>query len=86
MKNPSALSDVCITGISRAGVLWYNPVYLVNGFCHVSNIGVGIRWSFRDDLVALEGNGHRLEVGHLLKVEKMSYNAGKDEYEVRLSL
>ena len=86
MKNPSALSDVCITGISRAGVLWYNPVYLVNGFCHVSNIGVGIRWSFRDDLVALEGNGHHLEVGHLLKVEKMSYNAGKDEYEVRLGL
>jgi ribonuclease R len=74
------LRSVYIIGVSRAGVQWYSPDYLINGFCHVSKIGKGIRWDF--DGSSLHSNGVHLRVGELLNVESVAYDFSSCKYEI----
>lgn len=39
---------VYITDVTRAGVLWYCPDYLLNGFTHVSKLQPAGRWMLQD--------------------------------------
>ncbi len=77
------LHTVYITGVSRVGVQWYNPDYLVNGFTHVSKIGHGIRWLF--DGCVLHSSGVRIEAGSIRTVDSTSYDFSTGLYSVALN-
>ncbi len=77
-----ALKSVYVTSVARAGVSWYSPEFLVNGFSHVSKIGKGIRWSF--DGTALMGGDRTITVGSLLNVNTVSYNFANGLYDITL--
>lgn len=62
---------VYITDVSRAGILWYCPEYLLNGFTHVSKLYPSGRWSLQDS----EGEGHRMLV-HAHASEDMRIRIG----------
>lgn len=77
-----ALKSVYITIVSRTGVCWYSPEFLVNGFTHISKIGTDIRWSF--DEVSLMGGGQTICVGSLRDVKHTNYNFSNGQYAVSL--
>ena len=64
---------VYITDVSRAGVLWYCPDYMLNGFTHVSKLYPAGRWTLQS-----EGETHLLvhanapETMHIRVGDRMS--------------
>jgi len=82
LTGSSTLKNVYVTAVSRAGVSWYSPEFLVNGFTHLSKISVGIRWSF--DGAVLSGAGRTIEVGSVLDVGTVEYNFANKLYNVTL--
>jgi exoribonuclease R len=78
----SALKSVYVTSVALAGISWYSPEFLVNGFTHVSKIGEGIRWSF--DGAVLSGGNRIIVVGSVLGVRTVDYNFANGLYDVTL--
>jgi exoribonuclease R len=74
--------EVVITGISPAGVQWYEPILLINGFTHVSAIGDGTRWFFEAGI--LKGDGCELCVGSTVAVDRLDYDFSTGVYAARL--
>jgi exoribonuclease R len=82
LTSAAVLKTVYITKVARAGVSWYSPTFLVNGFTHVSKIGAGVRWSY--DGEALSGGGRNIGVGSVLPVANTIYNFANGLYDVTL--
>lgn len=76
------LKKVYVTKVSRNGVTWYAPDFLIHGFTHVSKIGKGERWSF--DGNAFVCGDRKIFVGSLLDVNLMDYNFGNGVYDISL--
>ena len=74
---------VYITGVAPAGVMWYEPTLLINGFTHVSAVGDGIRWSFEDGV--LLSADQKLKVGDCLKISTLAYDFSKGDYLAKLN-
>lgn len=82
LTSAAVLKTVFVTKVARAGVSWYSPEFLVNGFTHVSKIGEGVRWSY--DGEALGGGERTIAVGGVLSVGATSYNFANGLYDVTL--
>lgn len=82
LSDSAILKTVYTTRVAAAGVSWYSPEFLVNGFTHVSKIGAGVRWSC--DGTALRGGGRSIEVGSVLSVAATTYNPANGVYDVNL--
>jgi len=57
---------VWITGVSKAGVIWYLPQYSLNGFAHVSVLEPKQFWKWEDG--ALKGKSGEIRVGNSYQV------------------
>ena len=60
LKNPDGHA-VTVTSVVAAGVQWFMPSLLINGFCHVSRLRPAQRWSL-DSEGALVGPAHRIRL------------------------
>ena len=69
-----------ITGVAPAGVMWYEPTVLINGFTHVSGIGDGVRWSFEEGVLQSNDGSRRLKVGDCLRIHTLAYDFSKGDY------
>jgi exoribonuclease R len=82
LTSAAVLNTVYVTRVASAGVSWYSPEFLVNGFTHVSKIGTGVRWSFNKTFLA--GGGRTIAVGDVLSVAATTYNFANGLYDVTL--
>jgi ribonuclease R len=58
--------DVVVTSVAAAGVQWFMPSLLLNGFCHVSNFEPKQYWKFIDQKLvgaSNENGGGLIEIG-----------------------
>lgn len=76
------IPNVYITSVAPAGVQWYMPEYLLNGFTHVSKIGAGQRWEYRG--TTLFSNVHTIQVGMTMKVKHLEYNFKTNSFNISL--
>lgn len=84
LMSAAVLKTVYVTRVARAGVSWYSPEFLVNGFTHVSKIGT-MHWSFDGEaLSGCAGGARIIEVGSVLDVAAVNYNFGTGVYDVTL--
>jgi len=81
-RSTGLLSSVYITSVSRAGVCWYSPDYLINGFTHVSLIGNGIHWNFVDG--ELRGGERNIAVGSICTVNEVLFDYVSGTYKLKL--
>ena len=82
--NPGAIHEVYLTAVSRVGVSWYSPQFLINGFAHVSKLGTCDRWEFQDG--ALWTGPYRRAVGDVCRVAWLSYTMETGTYDLELVL
>jgi exoribonuclease R len=80
---PSVVEEAYLTGLCAAGVFWYDPLFLIGGFTHVSRIGERVRWRLVDG--ELVGDGVRLRVGGCVKITSLAYDSYTDAYTASLS-
>ena len=59
--------DVVITSVAPAGVQWFMPSVLLNGFCHVSTLQPARRWNFNPETGSLYTGLFRIRVGDRLR-------------------
>lgn len=81
---PYVVKDIYLTGVSAAGIQWYEPTLLINGFTHVSAICDGIRWSF--DAGVLRGGGKELKVGDQVPIRSLNYDFFTGAYVSTLAI
>jgi hypothetical protein len=62
---------VYITSVAAAGVQWYMPDLLLNGFTHVSKIGIGMRWNYKD--ATLTCHHESIFVGSIKIIRNLEY-------------
>lgn len=73
---------VFITSVAQAGVQWYMPEYLLNGFTHVSKIGNGVRWEYKDGALI---SGHtNISVGFKMHIRHLEYSMKENSFMVQL--
>ncbi len=77
-----SIPNVYITSVAPAGVQWYMPEYLLNGFTHVSKIGAGQRWEYKDN--ALYSTTGIINVGIPMKVKHLEYNLKTNGFNITL--
>lgn len=82
LANTHALCSVYVTAVSRVGVSWYSPQYLINGFTHVSKLGTAGRWELKGDV--LECGTLRIVVGTLCNVRSVKYDFSTGTYDLEL--
>lgn len=73
---------VYITSVAPAGVQWYMPEYLLNGFTHVSKIGDGVRWEYKVD--ELTSNHISIRVGCKMEIRCIEYNVKDNSFSLQL--
>jgi exoribonuclease R len=74
---------VYVTNVSRAGISWYDPKYLLNGFCHVANIDKGVFWHFNG--AALTSDKSTITVVSKLQSSEIKYDYGTLSYKISLA-
>jgi ribonuclease R len=84
LANPDLLRSVYATAVSRAGVSWYSPQFLINGFTHVSKLGTAGRWELKGD--CLEYGTLRIVVGTLCNVRSVKYDFSTGTYDLEFSV
>jgi hypothetical protein len=82
--NPGAIHEVYLTAVTRVGVSWYSPQFLINGFTHVSKLGTCDRWEFQDG--ALWTGPYGRAVGDVCRVACLSYTIETATYDLELAL
>jgi exoribonuclease-2 len=58
--------EVVVTSVAAAGVQWFMPSVLLNGFCHVSMLRPARRWNFNPETGSLYADLWRIRVGDQL--------------------
>lgn len=66
IQSVSITHTVWITGVSKAGVIWYLPQYSLNGFAHVSVLEPKQFWKWEDGV--LKGKSGEICVGNSYEV------------------
>jgi exoribonuclease R len=65
-KRGSEGHEVVVTSVAAAGVQWFMPSLLLNGFCHVSMLRPARRWNFNPETGSLYADLWRIRVGDRL--------------------
>jgi ribonuclease R len=75
---------IWITGVSKAGVIWYLPQFSLNGFAHVSMLEPKQFWKWEDG--ALKGNKATIRVGQSYRVSWIQVNPITFETTIRICI
>ena len=79
-----SVTTAYITGVAPAGVMWYEPTLLINGFTHVSAIGAGIYWKYEDSQLC--GGDYTLKIGDRVNITALTYTFETGSYAAKLDL
>jgi exoribonuclease R len=73
---------IWITGISRAGVIWYLPQFSLNGFAHVTMLEPKQFWKWEDGV--LKGKTEEIRVGRSYTVSQLQVNPITFEASIKI--
>ena len=84
IQTVAEVHTVWITGVSKAGVIWYLPQYSLNGFAHVSVLQPKQFWKYEDG--RLKGKTCEIQVGNSYNVSWLKVNPITFEIGIQISI